>query len=57
MDFVINERCISSLISSIIAEISSTSVALEPSILKITCRTCFTVTCLKEILNCSHKFF
>ena len=46
--FVISERCISSVTLSMSARMSSTGVALEPSILKITCRTCSSITCWKE---------
>ena len=48
MIFVISERCISSVILNMYAGISLLGVALEPSIVKITCGTCSSVTCWKE---------
>ena len=55
MIFVISERCISTVTLSMSAGMSPTGVALEPSILKITCRSCSSVTCWKE--NFLEKFF
>ena len=48
MIFAISDRCISSVTLSMSAGTSHTGLALEPSILKITCRTCSSVTCWKE---------
>ena len=45
MIFVISERCISSVTLSMSAGMSPTGGALEPSILKLTCCTCSSVTC------------
>ena len=48
MILVISERSISSITLRISARMSPTVVALEPSILKITYRTCSSVTCWEE---------
>ena len=45
MIFDISERCISSVTLRMPARMSPTGVALEPSILKITCLTCSSVSC------------
>ena len=46
--FFISERCIFSVTLSMFSGISSAGVALEPSIIKITCCTCSSVTYWKE---------
>ena len=48
MNFVISEKCISSVTLSMSAGMFPTALALEPSILKTTCRTCSSVICWKE---------
>ena len=59
MNFVISRRCISGVILTMSAGMSPTGVALEPSILKITCRTCSSVTCWKEnfLSHIARAFF
>ena len=59
MIFVISDRCISSATLNMSAGMSPTGLALEPSILKITCRTCSSVTCWKEnfLSHIARAFF
>ena len=48
MILVISERSVSSITLKMSARMSPTGVALEPSILKVTYRTCSSVTCWEE---------
>ena len=57
MIFVIIDSCIPSVTLSMSGGMFPTGVALETSILKITCRRCCFITCWKKTFYCFHKFF